>query len=137
MRPHRTLNMLIPMAVALSATAVAGTAVTGRVDLMINGLSGGDRFGQAVATADIDGYGFGSALAGGDVDGDGFQDLVIGAYYADGPDNLRRMSGEVVVANGNPARRESIDLVLGAPGSDGPPVVRQTGAVMVRFGRPE
>jgi len=37
-----------------------------------------------------------------DVDGDGYDDLLIGAYRADGPDNARRDAGETYVVYGSP-----------------------------------
>lgn len=43
----------------------------------------------------------GSSLACGDIDNDGYDDIIIAAPYADGPENLRRSSGEVYIIWGD------------------------------------
>ncbi len=46
-----------------------------------------------------------------DIDGNGIQDLFIGAYRADGPDNSRRDAGDVYVVYGGPQRRgQQLDM---------------------------
>ncbi len=59
-----------------------------RVNLVIYGQEIGD--------------GLGASLAIGDVSGDQIDDLAIGAFLADGPDNVRFNAGEVHVILGNP-----------------------------------
>ncbi len=63
---------------------------------IVYGADGGDddspdRLGEEIVLADID--------------GDGIQDLLIGAYRADGPGNTRPDAGEVYVVYGGPRRR--------------------------------
>jgi hypothetical protein len=43
---------------------------------------------------------FGRAIATGDVDGDGREDLIVGAYYGDGPGNTRINAGETFLVFG-------------------------------------
>ena len=54
----------------------------------------------------------GSALHAADVNGDHSDDLIIGAFWADGPDNGRPNAGEVNVIYGGSDRRR-VDLALG------------------------
>lgn len=60
---------------------------------------------------------FGRAIAAGDFDGDGRDDLLVGAYYGDGPENRRINGGEAYVLFGGPRSRfpEVTDLAAGAP----------------------
>ncbi|MFH1278381.1 MAG: hypothetical protein ABIK65_08380 [Candidatus Eisenbacteria bacterium] len=60
---------------------------------------------------------FGRGIASGDFDGDGRDDLLVGAYYGDGPENTRINGGEAYVLFGGPRSRFSgvIDLAAGAP----------------------
>lgn len=81
-------------------------ALPGRVNLAdtslvtIYGAEGSDTFGRSIAL--------------GDLDGDGHDDLIVGAYYADGPGNKRINTGATYVFFGRP-RHEfplAIDLSL-------------------------
>jgi hypothetical protein len=54
----------------------------------------------------------GFTLDAADVSGDGFRDLIIAAFWADGPDNDRSNAGEVYVVNGG-ASFGSLDLASG------------------------
>jgi uncharacterized repeat protein (TIGR01451 family) len=70
-------------------------------DLTIFGADTQDRAGMSLAT--------------GDINNDGRDDLLVGATYADGPNNGRIWAGEVHVVLGsdsiaNPAYRQSVDL---------------------------
>lgn len=55
----------------------------------------------------------GSALVSGDVNGDGVDDLLIGAYRADGPENARDNAGEAYVIFGGPSARGSLQIGQG------------------------
>ena len=57
----------------------------------------------------------GDGLACGDVDGDGIADLLIGAKFADGPDNTRSSAGQVHILFGRTTWPTEIDL-LSDPG---------------------
>ena len=75
---------------------------------IVYGADGGDddspdRLGEEIVLADID--------------GDGIQDLLIGAYRADGPGNMRPDAGEVYVVYGGPRRRGQ-RLDMAAPTED-------------------
>ena len=63
-----------------------------------------------------------SRLAVGDVNNDGIDDIIVGAVYADGPDNLRNEAGEVYIFFGSPSFPREIDLDTADPD------VRITGA---------
>jgi hypothetical protein len=65
-------------------------------DLFIFGQDRGDRLG--------------SILASGDINGDGIEDLVIGAPFADGPNNTRTDAGEAYVIYGSTNLPRRIDL---------------------------
>lgn len=72
-----------------------------QADLTIFGADTQDRAGMSVAS--------------GDVNGDGYDDLLVGATYADGPNNGRTWAGEVHVvlgsdSIGNSAYLQSVDL---------------------------
>lgn len=53
------------------------------------------------------------ALAAADFDGDGFQDLLMGARFADGPDEQRADSGEAYIVRGGSDLPAAIDLAAG------------------------
>jgi len=73
----------------------ASVAGTGEQVMVMYGADGGgnspDRLGEEIVTADID--------------GDGIDDLLVGAYRADGPDNSRRDAGDTYVVFGSPSLR--------------------------------
>lgn len=56
------------------------------------------------------------ALAAGDFNDDGFQDLLIGARFADGPDNTREDAGEAYVVFGGESLPQSVDFAAGEQG---------------------
>lgn len=56
-----------------------------------------------------------SAVAAGDVNGDGHQDLIVGAFGADGPDNSRPDAGEAYVVFGPLNTGKAIDLAEAQP----------------------
>ncbi|MFH1680513.1 MAG: FG-GAP repeat protein [Candidatus Eisenbacteria bacterium] len=60
---------------------------------------------------------FGRAIATGDVDGDGFDDLLVGAYYGDGPENTRINAGESFLILGRPRGSFPAELDLAAGGA--------------------
>ena len=55
------------------------------------------------------------SLATADVNGDGVHDLLIGAFWADGPDNTRPDAGEAYLVFGSPSWPPTIDLADGGP----------------------
>ena len=56
--------------------------------MLIHGARAGDQSGRSVSRA-------------GDVDGDGFQDWILGAFFADGPENTRSLAGDSYVFFGD------------------------------------
>jgi hypothetical protein len=65
-------------------------------DVTIYGADAGDLAGFAIATADVH--------------GDGIADLILGALWADGPDNARSRAGDIYVISGAPAPPPQLDL---------------------------
>ena len=84
------------------AAVAAGTG-----GFVIHGQDASDDFGISVSSA-------------GDVNGDGFDDLMIGAFHADGPGNTRNYAGDsyVVFGHAGPFTAE-IDLAAVAGGNGG------------------
>ncbi|MEX0800904.1 MAG: integrin alpha [Dehalococcoidia bacterium] len=55
-------------------------------------------------------------MAAGDFNGDGFQDLLVGARFADGPDEAREDAGEAYVVFGGEQLPDSVDIAAGEQG---------------------
>jgi hypothetical protein len=89
-----------------------GASLPPTIDLASLGTSGISIFG-----ADNGDYSGRSVSDAGDVNGDGFDDLIIGAYSADGHENTKNSAGESYVVFGGPSLQLTIDLrSLGAAG---------------------
>ena len=56
--------------------------------MLVHGARSGDQSGRSVSRA-------------GDLDGDGFQDWILGAFFADGPENTRSLAGDSYVFFGD------------------------------------
>ncbi|MCI0574814.1 MAG: integrin alpha [Chloroflexi bacterium] len=79
-------------------------AALGPAGVVLYGADSGDRSGLSVSGA-------------GDVNGDGYDDLLIGAYRADGPAGSRSLAGESYLVFGGASLPASIDLAaLGSAG---------------------
>jgi PKD repeat protein len=88
------------------ATVNLADIAAGNGGFVIHGAEAGDDFGVAVSEA-------------GDVNGDGFDDLIIGASFADGPDNTRSAAGDTYVLFGHDGAFETVDLADVAAGVGG------------------
>ena len=55
----------------------------------------------------------GASLATGDANGDGLQDILLGSFLADGPDNARYQGGETYLILGTPSLSGSRDMAQG------------------------
>ncbi len=97
---------------ATAVTMIAGPIALSDVQVGIGGFvlygeDGNDRAGRSVASA-------------GDVNGDGFDDLIIGAYRADGPGNATTNAGDSYVVFGKAGGFDSaIELATIAAGTGG------------------
>lgn len=80
-----------------SAVRTADLATTAGVTVW--GASAGDLAGIAVAAANLN--------------GDPARDLIVGAFWADGPDDARSMAGEIYAIYGSPAGPRQVDLAKG------------------------
>src|SRR5262245_9780663 len=81
-------------------------AAAGVGGFVIHGEDANDRSGWSVSSA-------------GDINGDGFDDLLIGAYYGDGPGNTRASAGDSYVVFGKAAGFAEIELAAVAAGNGG------------------
>lgn len=81
----------------LSPPATLNLAALGSAGITLFGVDTGDRFGSSVSAA-------------GDMNGDGFDDLIIGAYVADGANNSISAAGESYVIFGDATLPPTIDL---------------------------
>jgi hypothetical protein len=91
--------------VTLTTPPTSSAPIVGVVDL------GGET--AAATIYGIDGGDFpngSSALASGDFNGDGRTDLLIGAAFADGPDNAREDAGEVYIVYGSDEWPDTLNL---------------------------
>lgn len=103
--PGSTPSPAQPTQTVIPTTTPAATPITGAVDLSIETA--------AVTIYGIDGGDFPSgfsALASGDFNGDGRPDLLIGAAFADGPDNSRKDAGEAHVVYGSDEWPDTLSL---------------------------
>jgi len=71
----------------------------GEQDLTLLGAEQGDRLG--------------ASLASGDANGDGVQDILLGSFLADGPDNARYQGGEAYLILGTPSLSGARDMAQG------------------------
>jgi hypothetical protein len=93
--------------------------------------------GMTIFGADAGDKSGGSVSSAGDVNGDGFEDVIIGAYGADGVDNTLTGTGEAYVIFGGPAQPPTIDLAnLGTAGFRivGPSIEGLAGAAVTGIG---
>lgn len=92
-----TLVLVIVMAlfsfVVTTSVVIAGKEIDLRIPDAISALLYGH---------DAEDF-FGTDLATGDINGDGIDELAVGAYLADGPNNTRNGAGEVYIFYGKPA----------------------------------
>jgi len=72
----------------------------GQQDLTLLGANSGDRFGTALAAADLD--------------GDGKAEVIAGAERGDGPDDRQQDAGEVYVVRGSSTSPPTLDMAGGA-----------------------
>ncbi len=92
-------GLSFPATIELSAL---GTS-SGVAGVVFNGVDAGDRSGMSIRGA-------------GDLNGDGFDDVVIGAFLADGPGNSQGSTGESYVVFGSTTLSATINLnSLGTP----------------------
>ena len=96
--PGASPSPLQPMPTDITPIARALDLATESAAATIYGIDGGD-FPN----------GF-SALASGDFNADGRPDLLIGAAFADGPDNARKEAGEAYILYGRDERPATLDL---------------------------
>src|SRR5262245_66464517 len=89
----------------LSAIDLAVVAA-GTGGFVIHGENANDNSGIAVSSA-------------GDINGDGFDDLVIGAFRADGAGNARADAGDTYVVFGHDSAFGTVDLAAVASGNGG------------------
>jgi hypothetical protein len=71
----------------------------GEQDLTVFGAEAGDRLGSDLTT--------------GDANGDGVQDLLLGSFLADGPENARYQGGEAYLIFGSPSLSGARDMAQG------------------------
>jgi len=82
--------------VFFGSPSLSGKIDSDEADVIIYGADEGDTLGDPAAS--------------GDVSGDGLADIVLGARFAGGPDNLRSVAGEAYVILGSPSLGGIIDL---------------------------
>ena len=80
---------------------LSGKVDSDKADVTVYGNEEGDALGLPAAS--------------GDLSGDGLADIVLGALFADGPDNVRATGGEAYVIFGSASMRGIIDLAEEAP----------------------
>src|SRR5262245_58802383 len=92
---------------AFAAEIDLAAVAAGNGGFVIHGEDASDQSGHSVSSA-------------GDINGDGFDDLVIGAYGADGPANTRNLAGDSYVVFGKASGfAAEIDLASVAAGNGG------------------
>ncbi len=89
--------------VFFGSPTLSGRVGSDEADVIIYGADEGDTLGDLVAS--------------GDLSGDGLADIVLGARFAGGPDNVRSVGGEVYAILGSPSLEGVIDLGEGASDS--------------------
>ena len=99
--------MVFGKASGFAAEIDLAAVAAGNGGFVIHGQDASDDSGKAVSSA-------------GDINGDGFDDLVIGAFHADGPGNARNYAGDSYVIFGHAGGfAAEIDLAAVAAGNGG------------------
>src|SRR3990170_3650472 len=116
--PVATETPVVTPSPALSPTPSASTPTPPLPDEVAPAsfvdLAQADPLSKLLAGGGQDLWAGASSLATGDFNADGVDDLLIGAPFADGPDDSREDAGEAYVMFGGPNFPAEVDLVLGS-----------------------